>query len=88
MTAKAAVLNVTVVSPSGTGHLTIFPYAPGPPVVPLISTINFSAGESALANGAIVPLANDTNLHVSVSPSIAGGSGQVHLLIDVTGYFQ
>jgi hypothetical protein len=83
--AKAAVLNVTIVGPSNFGHLTIWPYNTA---VPLVSTINFSAGEAALANGAIVPLTNDASFNVSVSPAIGGGTGGVHLIIDVTGYFQ
>jgi hypothetical protein len=84
--AKAAVLNVTIVGPSNFGHLTIWPYNTA---VPLVSTINFSAGEAALANGAIVPLTNDASFNVSVSPAIGGGlPGNVHLIIDVTGYFQ
>jgi hypothetical protein len=83
--AKAAVLNVTIVGPSNFGHLTIWPFNTA---VPLVSTINFSAGEAALANGAIVPLTNDPSFNVSVSPAIGGGVGSVHLIIDVTGYFQ
>jgi hypothetical protein len=83
--AKAAVLNVTIVGPSNFGHLTIWPFNTA---VPLVSTINFSAGEAALANGAIVPLTNDPSFNVSVSPAIGGGTGSVHLIIDVTGYFQ
>ncbi|HVS00714.1 MAG TPA: hypothetical protein VMW27_29105 [Thermoanaerobaculia bacterium] len=82
--AKAVALNVTVVSPAGGGHLTIFPSGTS---VPLVSTLNFNAGEPALANGAIVPLSANAN-DLSTQPAVIGGNGTVHLILDVTGYFQ
>ncbi|HEX5760381.1 MAG TPA: hypothetical protein VF121_14425 [Thermoanaerobaculia bacterium] len=81
--AKAAALNATITQPSGAGHLILFP-AIG--FVPGVSTLNFVPGEPALANGAIVPL--------SAAPKDLGaqafvtGNGTVHLILDVTGYFQ
>jgi hypothetical protein len=84
-TAKAAVLNVTIVGPSNFGFLTVWPFNTA---VPPVSTINFDAGESALANGAIVPLTTDPNFNVSAFCSIGGGSGSLNLILDVTGYFQ
>jgi hypothetical protein len=84
-TAKAAVLNVTVVGPSNFGFLTVWPYNTA---VPAVSTINFDAGESALANGAIVPLTTDPNFNVSAYCAISGGTGGLNLILDVTGYFQ
>ena len=83
--AKAVALNVTIVSPNGPGYLTLFPAGTSQPIV---STINFVAGEPALANGAIVPLAAaapDLAVYADV-PFVA--SGQVHVILDVTGYFQ
>jgi hypothetical protein len=47
------VLNVTVVGPTATGFLTIWPYYTP---VPLAASIVFDAGEPAIGNGAIVPL--------------------------------
>jgi hypothetical protein len=84
-TAKAAVLNVTIVGPSNYGFLTVWPFNTA---VPPVSTINFDAGESALANGAIVPLTTDPNSNVSAYCAIAGGTGSLNLILDVTGYFQ
>ena len=52
-----------------------------------MSTINASAGEPALANGAIVPLTVDPTFNVSVVYGTAGG-GTTHVILDVTGYFQ
>ena len=84
--AKAAALNVTVVSPNRNGHITIWPVGVSEPVV---ATSNFLANESALANGAIAPLgpdsggANDLNFRYSMQN--APGTG--HIVFDVTGYF-
>lgn len=80
--AKAAVLNVTAVSPPGQGHLRLFPS--GTPL-PTISTVNFSGNDFAVANGAIVPLSINAN-DLSVFASLVSG-GSVHLVLDVTGYF-
>jgi hypothetical protein len=86
-TAKAATLNVTLVGPTKAGFLTVWPYGTTKPVV---STINAAAGESAIANGAIVPLSSDPSLQISVVYGTCGPNcpGASQLLIDVTGYFQ
>jgi len=83
--AKAASINVTAVRPNGPGHLTLFPTGGS---VPVVSTVNFAANEPAIANGAIVPLSTATSNDLSVSPYVAATGGTVHLVIDVTGYFQ
>jgi hypothetical protein len=82
---KAVTLNVTVINPSSLGHLTVFPYNTS---IPVVSTINYAAGEPALGNGAIVPLTNDANLQISVLPVLVGAGNTVSLVLDVTGYFQ
>ncbi|HVG10964.1 MAG TPA: hypothetical protein VNM67_24890 [Thermoanaerobaculia bacterium] len=85
--AKAAALNVTVVTPNRAGHITIWPVGASEPTV---STLNFLANESALANGAIAPLgpdnggANDLNYRYSMSAPLPGAG---HIVFDVTGYF-
>jgi hypothetical protein len=85
-TAKAASINVTVVSPSDGGDLRIWPYQSA---VPLASVINFSTADFALANGAIIPLANISGIDISVQTDMPPGSnGTVQLVIDVAGYFQ
>ncbi len=84
--AKAAALNVTVVTPNRDGNIVLWPVGEAEPGV---STLNFKAGESALANGAIAPLgpdnggANDLNFRYLMNP--APGTG--HIIFDVTGYF-
>lgn len=85
--AKAVTINVTIVSPSlstSGGFVTLFPSGGG---VPTVSTINFTNTDSALANGAIVPVsANTTDISVFFN-AYNLGSGTVHLVLDVTGYF-
>jgi uncharacterized protein (DUF1800 family) len=77
--AKAVSANITVVSPTTFGHLTFFP-AGG--TQPLASTINYRVGDTR-ANNAILALGVNGGL-----TSLAGqGSGSVHVLIDVNGYF-
>ena len=82
-TAKAVSLNATLVGPTVEGFFSLWPFGGNFPVV---STINFVAGEPAIANGAIVPLAVGTpDLNVAYGTQ---GGGQAHVLLDVTGYFQ
>jgi hypothetical protein len=81
--AKAVALNVTVVTPTAKGHLRLFPSGT---TLPNISTINFAGGETALANGAIVPLSTNTN-DLSVYTFLVTGTANTHLVLDVTGYF-
>lgn len=81
--AKAASLNVTVISPTNKGHLRLFPSGTA---LPNISTINFAGGETALANGAIVPLSTNAN-DLSVYTYEVVNTGSTNLVLDVTGYF-
>ncbi len=85
-TAKAAAMNVTAIQATDSGDLRIWPYQSP---VPLASVINFSTADFALANGAIIPLANISGIDISVQTDMpVGSSGTVNLVIDVTGYFQ
>jgi hypothetical protein len=85
--AKAAALNVTVVSPNRDGHIVLWPAGGSEPTV---STLNFLAGEPALANGAIVPLGAGAggSDDLSYRYSMANPPGTGHIVFDVTGYFQ
>jgi hypothetical protein len=84
--AKAVTLNLTAVQPGSQGNLGLYPSQDPPP--PNTSTINFTAGTYALANGAIVPLADQAVYakDLTVRAYLQSG-GTVHVLIDVTGYF-
>lgn len=81
--ARAVVLSVTVVSPTGNGNVALFPGGLTPPAT---STINFQAGLNR-ANNAVLALAPDGAGTLGVRAFVAG-NGQVHLLLDVTGWFQ
>lgn len=79
-TAAAVSINVTVTSATASSFLTVWPTGGSRPNV---STINFTSTDQALANGAIVGLGTTpTDL------AVFNSSGNVHVLIDVTGYFQ
>jgi hypothetical protein len=84
-TAKMAALNFTVVTPAAEGHLIAYPYNPADSsAVPTISTVNWTAGETAIGNGSVVSLtANSTN-----SISVQAVGARLDLVIDVTGYIQ
>jgi hypothetical protein len=77
---EAYSLNITVVTPSGPGHLVIWPT--GAPE-PTVSSINFTAGQT-IANAVIVPAGNSVPFGaISVKAGVSG----THLLIDINGYF-
>lgn len=81
-TARSLALNVTVTVPSAPGNLRLYP---GHEALPLASTINFGPGQTR-ANNALTRLSSNGSGHLSVKNDQATGS--VHLLIDVTGYFE
>ena len=82
--ANAVTINLTAVTPGSNGHLRLFPAGI---TLPTVSTINFQTS-STIANGAIVPLAATTP-DLSVFAFSAGGLNDfVHVVIDVTGYFE
>jgi hypothetical protein len=85
--AKAVSLNATVVSPGSAGWLGVYP-ATG---FSGTSTINFNAGEFAIANGAIVPLsavAVPADMDLSAFwGNYSGVSPTTHVILDITGYF-
>src|SRR5437762_200613 len=91
-TAKMAALNFAVVYPTDGGNIIAYPYNPADPsLVPLVSTVNWTAGETAIANGSIVALTANPTYNISVQavvPAPGGGVGHLYLVIDVTGYIQ
>lgn len=78
--ARAAVLNITVTAATANSWLIIWPSGQAKPWV---SAINFDTATWATANGAIAALSSNTN-----DLSVANATGNVHCIIDVTGYFQ
>jgi hypothetical protein len=83
-TAKAVTVNVTITAPTAGGHLSFA--LGGCAAAPSTSTLNFPAGRTR-SNLAILPLATNGTGGVTVFPSLAA-SGNVHLILDVTGYFE
>lgn len=77
--AAAVAINITVVAPQNVGFLTLFP---GASPRPGTSTLNYRTGRTR-ANSAIMPLSAGGRVNVFNS-----GPAGVHVLIDVTGYFQ
>ncbi|MEA2560134.1 MAG: hypothetical protein QOH06_1638 [Acidobacteriota bacterium] len=79
-TAKAVAANLTVLGATAQGNLVVYPT--GIPV-PATSNANFSAGQ-VRANNAQLPLAGG---QVNARAFVVGG-GTVHLILDVTGYYE
>ncbi|MGH9321241.1 MAG: hypothetical protein ACRD21_00320 [Vicinamibacteria bacterium] len=82
--AAAVTVNVTAVFPTDRGFLTLFPSGI---TTPLVSSLNFPASGNT-GNGAIVPLADQAveAMDLSIYARVLGG-GTVHVVLDVTGYF-
>jgi hypothetical protein len=78
--AVAVAFNFTVTQPTGLGDLRT---VPGGGTLPLVSTMNWRPGQTR-ANNAIIRLGPSGDITVHVDQ----GSGTVHLIIDVNGYFQ
>jgi hypothetical protein len=75
------VLNVTAVSQTTPGWLTLYPQ--GQPV-PTTSTLNFGPSEYALANGSLMQLGNGA-VCVNVG-TVNNAPGSVNVILDATGY--
>ena len=74
-------LNLTVVTPTPPGFVTIYP---GNGLAGTTSAINFVAGQT-IAKNAVGPLATDGAGTIGV---VNGAAGTVHLILDVNGYFE
>ena len=76
--AKSMAANVTVVAPSSSGYLALYP---SDGVWPGTSTINYRPGRTR-ANNTVVGLSANGRV------TVRNAGASVHYLIDVTGYFQ
>jgi uncharacterized repeat protein (TIGR01451 family) len=79
--ATAVAVNVTVTGGTAQGDLRIFP---SDVTMPLVSTINFAAGQTR-ANNAIVVASLDGSVSITVHND---STGPVEFILDVTGYFE
>ncbi len=80
-TARSVAINIAVTQPTPSpGFLSFYP---GGTSLPLVSTLNYRSGQTR-ANNAIVSLgaAGDVAVHCGQA------TGTVHVIIDVSGYFQ
>lgn len=77
--ADAVSFNVTITSPTGPSHLTLYPKKGE---VPPTSTINFVAGQTR-ANNIVLKLYNGG---IVARPTMLA-PGSVHVILDVNGYF-
>lgn len=82
-TARSAAVNVTVLQPAASGHLTLHA---GDSLAPVTSTLSFSAGQ-VRSNNSILPLAGNGAGTLALTPSLAGNGG-VHVVVDVVGWFE
>src|SRR6185436_10807967 len=82
-TARSIAVNVTVTQPTAAGYLT---FHAGDLAPETISTINFAPGQTR-SNNAILPLSFDGRGLLAVTP-LVGGNGTVHLIVDVSGWFE
>jgi hypothetical protein len=74
--ASAVIGNVTAVSPSGGGWLTLFPHGEA---TPLVSNLNFQAGDQARGNFCVVALDASGRMDVFAQ-------SQTQVVFDVSGY--
>jgi hypothetical protein len=80
-TAKALLANVTDVAATDDGYLQLYSPDGGQPVT---SVVNFSAGQ-VRSNNAVLSLTKDGTGRMTVRPGLPG---TVHMVVDVSGYFQ
>lgn len=76
---SAVALNVTVVAPTRSGYITVYP--DGDPQRPAVSNLNFVAGQT-VPNLVVVQVQADGKIRL-----YNGSTGTVRLLADVSGYF-
>ncbi|HVT60281.1 MAG TPA: glycoside hydrolase family 44 protein [Thermoanaerobaculia bacterium] len=81
--ARAVALNLTVVQPTAAGGLSAYA---GGTFAPPGSAISFGPGQ-VRANLAVLPLSQDGNAALTIQGDLPAGQS-VHVLLDVTGYFQ
>jgi hypothetical protein len=85
-TAKVLSVNVTAVNATGDGYISLFP---GDAPFPGTASVNFSAASrSTIANNAHLVVARDGSGSITALAIVSGVPGQVHLVVDVNGYYQ
>lgn len=83
LTADAVAFNFTMVSPTASGMITVWPGNQPPPTTLVLA---FAAGATR-SNNAVIGLATDGFADIQVEGSLSPGA-TFHFVIDVTGYFE
>jgi hypothetical protein len=78
--ARALALNVTVTQGTAAGSLSLYPAGSGPGAT---TTISYRAGQTR-ANNAVLSVGTDDAVFIRCTQP----SGTIHLIVDVSGYFQ
>jgi ELWxxDGT repeat protein len=78
--ATAVAVNLTVIGASGNGRVVVYPAGPA---VPVTSSLNFQTGLTRANNGVIGLTLGEIDALATVS-----GGGIVHLILDISGYYQ
>ncbi len=86
-TAQAVSFNVAAVSPTDSGKIRLYPGNLTASWSGAKSSINFAPATSPRANSAVIQLATNGVGTLGIFPEVAGSPGQVHLILDVQGYF-
>lgn len=87
-TATAVAFNATAVSPTDRGKLRFYPgdvTITNPAAWP--SSVTFVPATAPRANSAVVKLATNGAGTLGIYPEVAGSPGQVHIVLDIQGYF-
>ncbi|HEX3129654.1 MAG TPA: ExeM/NucH family extracellular endonuclease [Thermoanaerobaculia bacterium] len=83
VTAKSVVVNITALSATGNGDLTVYQGGTTPPSIALMPfRVGFTKAQFFIA-----PLSTDAAGELEILPSVAG-NGTVHVLIDIMGWFE
>jgi subtilisin family serine protease len=82
-TAKAIAANVTIVGGTGPGYLVLYPGDEG---IPSTGTLNFAASQTR-SNNVLLKLDGSGVGNLGALATVTG-AGQVHMIVDVNGYFE
>ena len=83
-TATSVVVNATVVSPTGNGYLSLYPYDPTNPTTPSTSNLNYRTGQTVPNLAVVTPSASKDGPEAAI---YLGGEGTAEVILDESGYF-
>ena len=83
-TATSVVVNATVVSPTGNGYLSLYPYDPANPTTPTTSNLNYRADQTVPNLAVVTPSTAKDGPEAAI---YLGGEGTAEVILDEFGYF-